>query len=161
MASGGGPCEAPTMPICCSVPSQLALGKPISTFISQLAAPLEMPWWKGTSQPAMSLPVTFCDTFLLGCDAFPRSPSVSVSLSSCLPAASLSELAGSAFPHYSKEQQGQPRTNVFAPFSLKTRPCSSSLCPTSSCGLCLPLGSELSGNITVLVTAARHGVARS
>lgn len=87
----------PRCHICCSVASQLALGKPISTFICQLAAPLEMPWWKGISQPGMSLLVTFCDTFLLVCDAFTCSPSVSVSLSSCLPAVSLSKHAGFDF----------------------------------------------------------------
>lgn len=139
--------------ICCSVAYQLALGNSISTFIYHLAGPLEMPWWEGTSQPAMPSPVTFCDTFLLVCDAFTWLP---LYLPPSAPASQQPELAGLAVFHYCREQQGQPLLNFFAPFSLKTRPC-----PPSSRGLCLPLWSELSGNITVLVTAARHEVARS
>lgn len=108
----------PQCRICCSVASQLALGKPISTFIYQLAASLKMPWWKGIPQPDMSLLVTFHGTSLHVYNAFTWSPSVSVSLSSCLPAVSLSKLAGFTFFHYSKEHQGQPLLNCFGPFSF-------------------------------------------
>lgn len=132
-------CEAPT------VAHVLLCGFPAGSWKTNqhLHLAVSQPHWKRPgekgSQPDMSLLVTLWDTFLLVYDVFTwsllhLSPSAPASLQSAC-----QSWQALLFFHYSKEQQGQLVLNVFGPFPLKTRPCSSSLCLTSSHGLCLPL----------------------
>ena len=141
--------------------SKMALGKPVSIFIYQLAAPLQIHWWKSISQPDMPLLIiTFHGTFLLVSNAFTWSPSVSASLSSCLPSSQPVKTGRFCFFPLLKRIPGTRSFKLLWSFLsqgliLFLIP----VPPTSSCGVCMPLWLEQWGNMAVLITAAHSSQA--